>query len=108
MFIDHRKSEDINMKFRYNKNKRILIIFVLIMLPTFLVAGSGVRRGTSGAQELLLPVGSVGTALGGSMGASISGIEAAYWNPAGVANLSGNGEVIFSSLSYIAGIDVGY
>ncbi len=96
------------MKFRYNKNKRILIIFVLIMLPTFLVAGSGARRGTSGAQELLLPVGSVGTALGGSMGASISGIEAAYWNPAGVANLSGNGEVIFSSLSYIAGIDVGY
>jgi len=93
--------------------KRIFPYFVvlttlLVMMSSVLEAGSARRRGTAGAQELLIPVGSVGTALGGAATAMISGIEAAYWNPAGVANISGNGEVIVSHMKYIADIDVSY
>jgi hypothetical protein len=80
----------------------------VLLMATSLFAGSNRRRGTAGAQELLIPVGSVGTAMGGSYLAVISGLEAAYWNPAGVANMAGNGEVMFSHLDYIADIDVEY
>ncbi len=91
-----------------NSTRIIITLLAVLVLATSLFGGSNRRRGTSGAQELLLPVGSVGTALGGSSTAIISGIEAAYWNPAGVANMSGNGEAMFSHMDYIADIDVEY
>lgn len=87
-------------------------VVVAACLITVLVsnadAGSAKRRGTAGAQELLIPVGSVGTALGGSFNAVITGVEAAYWNPAGVADVEGTGEAMISHMNYIAGIDVNY
>jgi len=94
---------------RRNKISKVLMFVLVATISLSMVfAGSDKRRGTAGAQELLLPVGAVGTAMGGSYGAVISGIEAAYWNPAGVAKLDGNGEVIFSHMDYIADIDVEY
>ncbi|MCK4641726.1 MAG: hypothetical protein KAU06_10340, partial [Candidatus Marinimicrobia bacterium] len=86
----------------------LIVTMILFIVVTDAEAGSARRRGTSGAQELLIPVGSVGTALGGSFTAVISGIEAAYWNPAGVANIEGTGEAMISHMTYIAGIDVSY
>jgi hypothetical protein len=86
----------------------LIVTLILFIVVTDAEAGSARRRGTSGAQELLIPVGSVGTALGGSFTAVISGIEAAYWNPAGVANIEGTGEAMISHMTYIAGIDVSY
>lgn len=86
----------------------IVVFALLIMMSLETNAGSARRRGTSGAQELLIPVGAVGTALGGSFTATISGIEAAYWNPAGVANITGNGEAMVSHMKYIGDIDVNY
>ncbi len=86
----------------------IIVLGLLIMATTDLEAGSARRRGTAGAQELLIPVGSVGTALGGSFTAVISGIEAADWNPAGVANITTTGEAMISHMNYLAGINVNY
>lgn len=70
-------------------------------------AGSEERMGTSGANELRIPVGPRSTALGGTTVADASGPEALYWNPAGVATINET-DVYFSHLSYIADMSVNY
>jgi hypothetical protein len=86
----------------------IIIGMLCLLQVSDLHAGSSKRRGTSGAQELLIPVGSVGSALGGAFTANITGIEAAEWNPAGVADITGTGEAMISQMNYIADIKVSY
>jgi len=85
-----------------------IIAVCVLLVTTSIFAGTGQRRGTAGAQELLIPVGSVGTALGGANVANVAGIEAMHWNPAGVAASEHSSEVMFSHLQYIAGINVNY
>lgn len=70
-------------------------------------AGSSERTGTSGANELRIPVGPRSTALGGTTVADVSGPEALFWNPAGLATLQGT-DAYFSHLSYIADMNVNY
>ncbi len=88
--------------------------FILVSLLTILVvvqlgfAGSKDRAGTSGAIELLLPVGARGVALGGSNLATATGIEAIYWNPAGLSVMKQSVTAMFSHMSYIADIGVEY
>ncbi len=85
-----------------------LVLFSLVFLAAQAEAGSEKRRGTAGAMELLIPVGSRGTALGGSFNASITGCEAIFWNPAGLAVGTAKAEVMASHFEYIAGINVEY
>jgi len=68
---------------------------------------SAPKVGTNGATELLIPMGAVNVALGGSNIANISGADAIYWNPAGLAVLNG-GEATFSYMDYFAGMKVSY
>lgn len=85
--------------------KQIIALAVLLALGlTSAYAGSDRRIGTAGAQELLIPVGSRGTAMGGAAVADPEGLESIYWNPAGLAELEGT-EVMFSHNPYIADID---
>ncbi len=70
-------------------------------------AGDNNRTGTAGAQELLIPVGARDLALGGSSVAATNGVEAIYWNPAGLAMTTGV-EAMFSHLNYFADIGVTY
>lgn len=95
---------------RHTGNTLIRVaVSVLLLFAAFNVnAGTGKRKGTAGATELLIPVGSVGTALGGSYTAGISGIEAMYWNPAGIANSDKSAEVMVSHMKYIADINLNY
>jgi len=86
----------------------IAIAVCVLLVFQDIFAGTGRRRGTAGAQELLIPVGSVGTALGGANLATTSGIEAMYWNPAGLAATQSSAEVMISHLQYIADMDVNY
>ena len=67
-------------------------------------AGNAARIGSAGAQELRIPYGSRGTAMGGAVVANTFGIESMYWNPAGLASLEGT-EAMFSYLPYIADIN---
>ena len=60
-----------------------------------LISATGGKRGTAGAQELLIPVGGRGVALGGSIIANVNGAEALYWNPAGIANSPRQFDVLF-------------
>jgi hypothetical protein len=86
---------------------KILLAFILL-LAVDAFAGSGKRTGTGGAAELLIPVGPRGIAMAEANIATSKGIEALYWNPAGVALMQNNADVIFSHMSYIADIGVEY
>jgi len=95
------------MKLKY------FIIFglTLVLIAGFVFqaqAGHPKKKGTSAAEELLIPVGSRGTSLGGSCIAAISGSGAIYWNPAGLSNTPKTADVMFSHHSYIADIGVSY
>ena len=73
----------------------------MFLLASQVFAGGDRRKGTSGAQELRIPIGSRSTGLGGSVVADISGLESLYWNPAGASSIRGV-EAMFSYLDYIA------
>jgi opacity protein-like surface antigen len=93
-------------------SKSVLTAAVFVLAALLVVeeayAGSGRRKGTAGAQELLIPVGGVGMALSGSFTPTVTGVEAMYWNPAGLSLLSGSAELMFSHMNYLAAIGVEY
>jgi hypothetical protein len=105
------------MKFGlYNNPRRVemikqkyihLILFILLVFIVSLFAGSEGRIGTAGAQELLIPVGARGIGLNGANIADVYGVEALYWNPAGLA-ASERTEAMFSYMNWIADINVSY
>ncbi len=72
------------------------------------LAGTEERLGTSGAPELRLPVGARSVALAGANLGSVSGAEALYYNPAGLAGSDIRTEVLFSNTQYIADMKVNY
>ncbi|MSS72035.1 MAG: PorV/PorQ family protein [Candidatus Latescibacteria bacterium] len=65
--------------------------------------GGATRIGTSGAEELRIPTGARGAAMGGSVMAEVTGVEALHWNPAGVVGARKR-QVAFSHLNYIADV----
>lgn len=89
---------------------RILVIMLVLACGSnqLLFAGSDSRIGTAGAAQLLIPVGSIGPALGGSYLAVAKGIDAIDWNPAGLAAAPYSVQSLFSRMSYIADMDVNY
>lgn len=92
-------------------NKRVILGAFLIGLFLVMV-GTAVsqnqRTGTSAASELLIPVGGRDLALSGSTLAVTQGVEAIYWNPAGLGRMQGSAQGMFSSMSYIADIGISY
>ena len=90
------------------KNKIAIVLIVLLALAvSSAYAGNFKRIGTAGAQELLIPIGSRGSALGGAVIADVSGVESIFWNPAGLATLEGR-QAMFTHLPYIADIAVNF
>lgn len=71
-------------------------------------AGDQSRIGTAAAQELRIPAGSRGTALGGAILASVRGAEAMHWNPSGVVFGGSKREAVFSYLDYMADMSMNY
>lgn len=90
----------------------LYLIFTVLLALTILsaqaLASGGNRKGTSGADELLIPVGARGIGLGGSYLAGISGVEAIHWNPAGLSASTSAAEAMFSHSSWIGGIGIDY
>jgi len=66
------------------------------------------RTGTAAATELLIPVGGRGLALGGAMTTNAVGVDALHWNPAGLARMDNQAQGMFSSMPYIADINMSY
>jgi len=81
--------------------KLSIALLIVLFLVTSVYAGGDRRKGTAGAQELRIPLGSRGAALGGSFIAGVTGVESIYWNPAGLSSVR-NVEALFSYLDYIA------
>jgi len=90
------------------KKDMLKVLFILIVASAVCVAGDDSKTGTAGAEELLLPVGGRSTALSGSTVATVEGIDAIQWNPAGLAQIAGSGEAMFSHMNYFADIGVDY
>jgi hypothetical protein len=84
----------------------VLLLVTASALPAF--AGGENRAGTNAAPELLIPVGARDIAVGGSMIATTSGIEAIFWNPAGLARTKFSSDAMFSYMNYIADIGIDY
>ena len=94
---------------------KIMKVVAVLCMATLLVpmlgfAGNPSKRGTAGAYELMIPVGARGTALGGTAVASMTGIEAIHWNPAGLSRGWGGGavEAMFSHMEYFAETKMDY
>lgn len=77
----------------------------IVSIPNF--AGDPTRKGTTGADQLLIPVGARGIATGGALLSSVTGLEAIYYNPAGL-DVAQRTEGMFSHMSYLADIGISY
>lgn len=91
------------------RTRRFVGATILALLaPALVFAGETERIGTSAAPQLRIPVGSRGTALGGSILASVKGADGLFWNPAGVAFSETTREITYSYLDYIADMSMNY
>jgi hypothetical protein len=92
------------------KGERVMawVLFLSLVAAGLVQAGRGDKSGTPSAAQLLIPVGTRSIALGGASLASVQGLEALYWNPAGFARLEKHYAAAFSHMSYLADIGVDY
>jgi hypothetical protein len=109
MMIMNLKIEKVLKRIRRLKMsyKRLFFVLILVTVSALeIFAGGRDRVGTAGATELLIPIGARGTALGGSYSCSASGVDALFWNPAGISGTNMGAEVMFSHMSYVADIGI--
>ena len=94
------------------KTMNILTVLcaIALLLPSELFGGNPSKRGTAGAVELLIPVGARGMAMSGAVLSDASGVDALYWNPAGLSKGVGTSglQAMFSHTGYIADINIEY
>ena len=88
-------------KFRYIK---ILVLLLILLQLSF---GTAPKIGTAAAPQLLIPMGARNVAMGGADISSISGPEAAYWNPAGLGMVK-NISFTANYMNYFADMNVTY
>ena len=69
--------------------KTIKKVLPSMLAIAVLMAGDESRIGTSGGNQVLVPVGARGIALAGSERVFSSGLESVFWNPAGLARSTG-------------------
>lgn len=92
--------------FRLNRLLFIILIFSFSAIETF--GGGQNRAGTSSAPELRIPIGARYLAMVGSPIASVTGLEAIYWNPAGVDLTPTDANALFSYRQYIADMNMDF
>lgn len=81
--------------------------FAILLTAIYIYAGDISRKGTTGAEQLLIPVGARSIAAGRAFMSSVTGVEAIYYNPGGLDAL-GKSEVMFNYMTHIADINVTY
>ena len=81
---------------------------VLFLVNSNAFAGGRDRAGSSAAPSLLIPVGARGIAMAGSGTATSSGIDAIFWNPAGISRSAYKSDLMFSHMEYFAGMSLEY
>jgi len=87
--------------------RKLLILLLTVGFVSMSYAGDAARKGTNGAEQLLIPVGGRSIATAGAFLADVSGVEAIYYNPAGLGTMMGT-QAMFDYTSYIADISISY
>jgi hypothetical protein len=90
------------------KRSMVCLVFLIGILSVTALAGNKSRTGTAGAGELLIPVGARGVAMEGADLSFLSGVEAIYYNPAGLGRIEHGVEAQVSHMNYFADIGVDY
>ncbi len=92
-----------------NHLKRLFYFLFIFLGSAAQIFGSGQNRaGTAAAPELLIPIGSRYVAMGGAAVANAVGLEAIYWNPAGLDLAQDDADIMFSYRQYIADMSMNY
>jgi len=86
----------------------LLVLIALTLISASALAGGGSRSGTSAADQLLIPVGARGIAMGSSFSAGITGLNAIYYNPAGLSASRADAEAMFSHMRSFGDVAVDY
>jgi len=94
------------MRKRFFELALIALMVLLLISPN--ATAQNQRVGTSAGSELLIPIGARDIAMSGSTIATSTGIEAIYWNPAGLGRFDRGTEAMVSHMSYIADIGMNY
>lgn len=94
-------------------NRRILHFTIWLTLVLFaalsaVYAGDAARVGTAAGTQLLVPVGARDLAMGGSNIANTNGVDAIYWNPAGLASMTSMATGVVSTMQLFNDIRVNY
>ncbi len=87
--------------------KKLLTVLLILFLSMTVFAGDAARKGTAGAEQLLIPVGARSIATAGAFNSHFTGVESIFYNPAGLDRMMGT-EAMFNTMSYIADINVSY
>lgn len=90
------------------KNKFMSLILIAALLTGVAFAGDVDRTGTTAGVQVQIPVGGRSLGLGGSDIAYTSGVDAIFWNPAGLSDTKGRVDAMFSSAKIIADISTNY
>ncbi|GMU95396.1 PorV/PorQ family protein [Ignavibacterium album] len=88
--------------------KILLVVTIACLAVTEIFAGGQNRAGTAGAPELRIPIGARYLSLVGAPIATANGLEAIYWNPAGVDITPNSANALFSYRSYIADMSMNF
>lgn len=87
--------------------KTLKLVLTSVTMIAVLIGGDESRIGTSGGNQVLVPVGARGIALAGSERVYSSGLESVYWNPAGLAR-SQSPTVLATSMDLFNDMGVNY
>lgn len=90
-----------------NNTHTLLKGLAIAACATGLLMAQGARNGTAAASQLLIPQGARYLSGGGAVADAV-GLDAAYWNPAGLARSASGVDAIFSRRSYIADVSLNY
>lgn len=83
--------------------KKIILSATAVLMISSLALGQGSRMGTASATQLQIVQGARYLAGGGAV-ANAVGMDAVFWNPAGLARTENSMDAIFSNRQYIADI----
>ena len=83
--------------------KKIILTIIPVFLLSSILFGQGSRMGTASSTQLQVVQGARYLS-GGGAAAHAVGMDAAYWNPAGLSRSENGVDAIFSNRQYIADI----
>lgn len=80
--------------------KKVVLLFIFLASVNYSLAGTG----SAGAQFLQIGGGTRAQGMGSAYTAYANGLDAIFWNPAGLMSIPNNTHVGFSHLDYFAGM----